>query len=256
MKAIYKITNIINGMGYIGQSINPQRRFISHCSRAKNRSDNSPLHDAIREYGKNNFQMEILEWTENYNQREKDYIVLHNTLSPCGYNVLEGGEVTPHTYGEKHHKSIITEEQVELVIKMLKEDSLTEPEIGRQFSPPFKQELIHNINFGITHRRQNEIYPIRKECPYNLTLKEVDEIKWLLINSSLPCSQIAEHYKVNTSTVKHINSGRNHHVENENYPLRKIKGKKQSQPVEAILAKRSTDVIDTHLEMGVCAEGV
>ena len=84
----------------------------------------------------------------------------------------------------------------------------------------------------------------------------MEEIKWLLQNSLFPCWQIAEYYNVNTSAIKHINSGRNYHSDTENYPLRKNKGKKQSQPVEAILAKRSTDAIDTHLEMGVCAEGV
>ena len=124
------------------------------------------------------------------------------------------------------------------------------------FDPPFNQILIHNINFGITHHRDNEEYPIRKYCPYNLKPEEVEEIKWLLKNSLFPYSQIADYYHVNISTIKHINVGRNHFSENEKYPIRTFKGKKQSQPVETILAKRSTDAIDTHLEMGVCAKSV
>lgn len=35
-----------------------------------------------------------------------------------------------------------------------------------------------------------------------------------------------------------------------------IKCKKQLQPVETILAKRSTDAIDTHLETGICVTNV
>ena len=66
-KALYKITNIVNGKSYIGQSIDPYARFISHKSRAKNDSDNSPIHAAIKKYGKENFIMEILEWSDNYN---------------------------------------------------------------------------------------------------------------------------------------------------------------------------------------------
>ena len=34
-KAIYKITNLINGKVYIGQSIHPERRWIEHKQRAR-----------------------------------------------------------------------------------------------------------------------------------------------------------------------------------------------------------------------------
>ena len=255
-KALYKITNIVNGKSYIGQSVDPEHRFIAHISRAKNDSDNSPIHTAIKKYGKENLKLEILEWSKNYNQREKELIIEHNTMSPNGYNIAPGGEEPPHKYGEEHHKNIITEEQIDRIIEELKKDKLTEPQIGRLFDPPFNQTLIHNINFGITHHRDNEEYPIRKYCPYNLKPEEVEEIKWLLKNSLFPYSQIADYYHVNISTIKHINVGRNHFSGNEKYPIRTFKGRKQSQPVETILAKRSTDAIDTHLEMGVCAESV
>lgn len=247
---------MINGKVYIGQSVDPHRRFISHCSRSNNDSDNSPIHAAIKKYGKENFSLEILEWSKNYNQREKELIQEYNSLSPNGYNVALGGEDPPHKYGENHHNSVISEEDVTKVIYLLKNSDLTEPQIGLCFKEKYNQTLINNINWGITHKRINESYPIRTNCPYNLTEKEVDDIKWLLKNSMYPCHQIADYYHVNTSTIKHINSGRNYFVETTDYPIRKHKGRKQSQPVEAILAKRSTDAIDTHLEMGVCAQSV
>lgn len=230
---------------YIGQSIDPYHRFVSHCSRAKNDSDNSPIHYAINKYGKDNFKLEIIEWTDNYNEREKFWIRELNTKSPNGYNITDGGDEPPHLYGEDHHKSVITEEQVDMVIRELKNNVLTEPEIGRLFEPPFNQVLINNINRGITHRRNNEKYPIRTDCPYNLTHKEVGDVKWLLENTLYPCRQIADHYHVNTSAIKHINSGRNYHDDSLSYPLRKVRGKKQLEPVETILAKRSTTTIDT-----------
>lgn len=251
-KAIYLIRNKINGKCYVGQSISPYRRFISHISRSNNNEDNSIIHSAIRKYGKENFELKILEWTEDYNQREKDLIEEYNTLAPNGYNILKGGQEPPHYYGENHHNSVITEQQVDEVIKRLKENELTEPQIGRLFNPPFNQVLINNINWGITHKRKNETYPIRKNCPYNLTKESVEEIRWLLENTLFPCYQIAEYYNVTTSTIKHINTGRNYHVDGYDYPIRKHKGKKQSEPVETILAKRSTTAIDTQLEMGVC----
>lgn len=244
-KAIYKITNVINNKIYIGQSIDPNRRFISHCSRAYNDSDNSPIHAAIKKYGKNNFILSIIEWTDDYNNREKYWIQKLNSLSPYGYNVAKGGEEPPHKYGEQHHKSIITEKEVDIIINELKNDNLTEPEIGRLFDPPFSQTLINNINWGVTHKRDNETYPIRKNCPYNLTFEQVGDIKWLLQNTLYPCSQIANYYHVNVSTIKHINTGRNYHEDNYDYPIRKQRGKKQLEPVETILAKRSTITIDT-----------
>ncbi len=244
-KAIYKITNMINNKIYIGQSINPEHRFIAHCSRAKNDSDNSPIHAAIKKYGKDNFILTIIEWTEDYNNREKYWIKKLNSKSPYGYNITEGGEEPPHKYGEEHHNSVITDEQVNIIINELKKNELTEPEIGKLFNPPFNQVLINNINWGITHKRDNESYPIRKNCPYNLTIEQVGDVKWLLQNTLYPCSQIADYYHVNVSTIKHINTGRNYYDDNYDYPLRKTRGKKQLEPVETILAKRSTTTIDT-----------
>ena len=245
IKAIYKITNNINGKSYIGQSVDPHRRFTTHISRSLNDSDNSPIHSAIKKYGRENFSMSILEWTEDYNNREKELILEHNTLSPNGYNVAHGGEEPPHIYGEAHHNSVVTEAQVDLIISDLKHGNLTEPKIGQLFSPPLNQCLIHNINWGITHRRENETYPIRTDCPYNLSIKEVDDVKWLLENTKCTMEQIADFYHVNTSTIKHINVGRNYYDGSLKYPIRTFRGKKQVVPVETILAKRSTATIDT-----------
>lgn len=252
-KAIYKITNNINGKCYIGQSIDPQHRFVAHCSRAACDADNSPIHAAIKKYGRENFSLEIIEWTENYNQREKELIIQYNSLAPNGYNVAPGGEEPPRIYGEAHHNCIVTEAQVDIIIAALKEEKLTEPEIGRLFDPPLNQPLIHNINFGITHRRSCEKYPIRTSCPYNLKKQEVEEIKWLLKNSFCSHHQIAEHYDVTEHSICAINTGRNHFDPSEDYPIRKFKGKRQFEPVETILAKRSTPAIDTQAETGAHA---
>ena len=244
---------MINNKVYIGQSVNPEHRFVAHCSRAKNDEDNSHIHAAIKKYGKENFTLEIIEWTDDYNNRERYWIKKLNSKSPFGYNITDGGEEPPHKCGEDHHNSVITEEQIDIIIDKLKEGKLTELKIGKLFTPNFNQTLINNINWGITHRRQNETYPIRANHPYNLTTKQVGDVKWLLKNTSYPCHQIANYYHVNVSTIKHINTGRNYYDDNCDYPLRKIRGKRQLEPVETILAKRSTTAIDTQLETGVCA---
>ena len=141
-----------------------------------------------------------------------------------------------------------------MVIKELKKEELTYKEIGELFDPPFNSELIGRINTGKNHRRKNEEYPIRKHWIRCLKPETVEEIKWLLRNSLFPYSQIAAHYNIDITEVGKINTGASYFSEDEIYPIRTFRGKKQSQPVEAILAKRSTDAIDTHLETGVCAE--
>ena len=58
-KAIYKITNQVNGKSYIGQSVNPYHRFVSHKSRARNHDFRSSqaLYHAILKYGEENFKI-------------------------------------------------------------------------------------------------------------------------------------------------------------------------------------------------------
>ena len=129
-------------------------------------------------------------------------------------------------------------------------------DIGKLFDPPFNSWIIRSINEGYNHHRDNEEYPIRKYWTRCLKPDVVEEIKWLLKNSLYPYTQIAEYYKIDQTEVGHINTGKAYFSEEDVYPIRTFRGKRQSQPVEAILAKRSTDAIDTHSEMGVCASSV
>lgn len=252
VKAIYKIKNKVNGKEYVGQSVNPERRFTAHLSRAYLNSDNSPIHLAINKYGKENFKMCVLEWTKNYNIREKELIKYYNTMSPNGYNILPGGNAPPVHIGEKHHKSSVSDAQVEIIMSELRRGKLTQEQIGNLFTPPVRQCVIASINTGQTHKTQGIKYPINKNSPYHLSSEQISDIQWLISETLYTFSQIAIYYKVNPSAIKHINAGRNHFNPLLDYPLRKYRGKKQSQPVETILAKRSRAAIDTQLETGVC----
>lgn len=142
------------------------------------------------------------------------------------------------------------------VIEELKKDELSLTDIANMFDPPFNVCIIQNINTGKNHHRDNIEYPIRKYWHRCVKPNEVEEIKWLLKNSMCPYTQIADYYNIDMTEVGKINTGICHFSENEIYPIRTFRGRKQSQPVETILAKRSTDAIDTHSETGVCAESV
>ena len=52
---IYKITNIINGKSYIGQTAySLNERWLSHLSDMVKKKDNNYFHNAIRKYGWDN----------------------------------------------------------------------------------------------------------------------------------------------------------------------------------------------------------
>lgn len=90
---IYKITNKINGKAYIGQSVNIYARWYQH----KNSADDTPFHRAIKKYGAEMFEWEILEecLPEQLDEREKHYVEKYNTYicaeNSQGYNLTPGG---------------------------------------------------------------------------------------------------------------------------------------------------------------------
>lgn len=249
MKAIYKITDIINNKIYIGQSNDPQHRWISHKSRAKTGEGigTSAIYDAIRAHGEENFTFEIIGWYEDYNEKEKYYIRLYNSMVPNGYNLTEGGEEPPHKYGEEHHNSTYSQEIVDSIIDDLLSHKYTQKEIENKYN--VNQQLITSINRGVTHRRPGIQYPIIKTSKYHCDNKTFEQIIYLLKYSTCTCAEIGQYFGFDTSTIKAINAGRNHYSNNIQYPIRTFRGKSNSQSVEAILAKRSTETIDTSLEM-------
>ena len=87
MIGIYKITNKINNKCYIGQSINIKRRFNGH----KSGDHNEYLENAIKKYGIDNFNFEILEECKKNELNEKEifYIKLYKSVNRrYGYNIL------------------------------------------------------------------------------------------------------------------------------------------------------------------------
>ena len=97
MSYIYKITNLVNGKEYIGQtSLSIQERFKQHIRDAnKGYYNHRPLYGAFNKYGIENFVIEELEECsiEDVNQKEIEYINKFDTYSN-GYNATLGGEGT------------------------------------------------------------------------------------------------------------------------------------------------------------------
>lgn len=96
---IYKYTNKVNGKVYIGQTVREKRRQYDH--RKTYNSWRSYFHEAIKKYGFNSFEYEILESIEDedlnllkqaLNTKEQYYIAKYNSNNPTyGYNLTAGG---------------------------------------------------------------------------------------------------------------------------------------------------------------------
>lgn len=96
---IYKITNKINNKIYIGfTSKTIQERLQEHINKSqKSSAKKQIIHKAIKKYGKENFIIEEVDSSTDYNYclnvLEPYYIKLYNALDKSiGYNVGTGGE--------------------------------------------------------------------------------------------------------------------------------------------------------------------
>lgn len=88
---IYKHTNKINGLSYIGLTKRTmEERWNEHIRLSKNKSTN--FQKAIFEYGYSNFSSEILEYCDSIellHEREQFWIKHFNTIDN-GYNMKTG----------------------------------------------------------------------------------------------------------------------------------------------------------------------
>ncbi len=103
---IYYIRNKQNNKGYVGQTIKTaKRRWQFHCSNAKhNKNQCLLLERAIRKYGLESFEIEILEKCtsiKTLNEAEVKWIQEKNTLTPHGYNIESGGRNNKWTDDQK-----------------------------------------------------------------------------------------------------------------------------------------------------------
>lgn len=211
-KHIYKLNNRINGKAYVGQTSDLERRWREHRNSATE-GVGGLLYEDMRKFGIANFTMEILEWNvEDYNERERYYISLYDTLYPKGYNKDKGGG----------WKVVCAADHIEEIIDALQNSEMQMQCIAKHFK--IGHDMLTAINKGEKYRQSGVEYPIRdNDNFYNLTIDQIKQIHYSLqyeLEKSLP--QIQEEYGLTKATLYHINYGDRliYQLPGKNYPLR------------------------------------
>lgn len=217
MYYIYCYTNKLNNHKYVGQTNNYERRIREHRSCAFNEkasSYNDLIHQKIREYGEENFEISLIEklYTEDIeevNQREIYWIkkLQSHCSTGLGYNMSIGG-------GRRGYSSILSQEELKTLKKEIKQ-GISYYELENKYN--ISASFISSINNGIYFKDEKEIYPLFK---YYKDDKDYDELIDLLLNSTYSYSKIAEMLEIGQSTVKKINAGTLRHGLYPTYPIR------------------------------------
>lgn len=93
MAYIYQIVNDINGKIYVGKTERSiEERFREHCKDYTRRDfEKRPLYRAMKKYGIEHFHIELLEETDNPEEREVYWIEQKRSFKD-GYNATLGGD--------------------------------------------------------------------------------------------------------------------------------------------------------------------
>lgn len=233
MIGIYKIINTKNNKIYIGQSNNIERRFKEHMS--KGWKSRIPLDIAVEKYGKENFQLEILEECpiEDLNEKESYWIHYYKQLKFNMYNCNDGGE--QQSIGQNNGRSKLMEEDI-IEIRKAYNNHLRQKEVYEKYKDIISFSHFQNIWQGRVwshimpevFTEENKKYYIYENskgengAAAKFSDKEIIQIRERYVNESAKI--IYEDYKerVTYQTFQQILCGRYY----SNLPIYKKKEKK------------------------------
>jgi group I intron endonuclease len=165
--SIYKIINKINGKVYIGFTSTISGRWKKHIfdtiNNNKKTDSNKILHNAMRKYGIENFEYEVIYQSKDrdytLNTMEKFFIVEFNShcVGGEGYNATYGGQGTFGPKTKEHRKKlslsnqylgkILPKEIKEKISLKLKGRIFSEQHLKRKSEAQKKKVMVNNIEY-------------------------------------------------------------------------------------------------------------
>lgn len=172
MGFIYKITNIINGDNYIGQTTKDvNKRFNQHVSRSNHDKSNNKFHNAIKHYGKENFKVQIIEECDDelLNDRETYWINHYRKINEAKYNIAGGGYNSPFKYKTpeeirdivnktKKTMSEKSEEELKEIHKKCGRAGESNPNFGGSEKHKLGCKMFYKNNPGVHKGKNNSFY--------------------------------------------------------------------------------------------------
>lgn len=216
---IYKITNVINGKMYIGQTTKTyiNDRWCQHKNNARN-GKSSYLYNAIRKYGEENFKFKVLLHKipiDKLDFYEQLWIYKLRTKSPNGYNLTDGGGGTrgfvPWDKGIKRSKEDIAKMKAHFtpeVRERMRQKMLgnNNPMYGRcgKDNPAYGKRRYGKDNpfYGKHHSEETKavLSKAKSSSKQKVAMLDIDTEELVLIFDSY--SEAAKYLRKNTNFVK------------------------------------------------------
>lgn len=152
MYKVYRITNTINDMVYIGITKNSlKRRFTQHCSQGYH------LTSSIKKYGKESFVIELIALCSSKEiaaRYEIKLISTYKTKTPNGFNISDGGESPCHTEEVKNKISLSSRKPKSLEhVEKIRANAVINGQKRKGVPrPEFSQEWKNNMSTGAMNK--------------------------------------------------------------------------------------------------------
>lgn len=212
MYYIYRITNIINGKIYIGQTIQPNIRWSNHKSVTK-RKPTQCIHHAMKKYGVENFIFEVIltcKTQTDANEVEDVVITQYDSRNnDLGYNIARGGSSNSgpahHCYGKKltqEHKNKIGISQLGKIMSNESKEKIRKSLTGVKRSA----ECCRNISLGLVGKpsgkkgKKSSIFGSNVSTS-KLTEDIVIKLRAEYASGEYTYKELAEKYKVHIDTI-------------------------------------------------------
>lgn len=228
---IYRVYNKFNNACYIGQAKDIYDRFNSHhiydYKNKNNRCYNTKFYSALREYGLDAFEVEILELCseELLDEKEIYYINYYDSFQH-GYNSTSGGqnwssnihsketeekrkntrELNQSLKGENHPRAKLTNEEV-ILIRQRYIDGESSEQIYQDYKDIYSSyDTFRRIILGYTYKEVGNI-PNSEQIRHTnakLTANQVKEIRQKYHKGKISFTKLGSEYGVSGTTISRI----------------------------------------------------